>query len=105
MTGAAAVMTSGSAMAIAKSWASARLVTSMRGDDSSATGSKVQADIVHSDLTSSPATSATGSGSKSVAQTAAAASRRCAEAGQSESRKPAAEGRNSQSASATGSAA
>ena len=52
------------------------------GGDSSSTGSSVQADIDHSEVTSLPVSGATIAGSNSGAQNAAAARRRSRSAGQ-----------------------
>ena len=60
-----------------------RSFNSVSGDDSSTTGSSVQADMVHSEVSGKRAASATTIGTRSGAQNATTASRRSGVAGHS----------------------
>src|SRR6516164_2337946 len=81
-TGAAPIMTKGSASASAATPAASLRVMVTSGEDSSMTGNKVQADIDHSEVSRTPMSGASTAGSSSVAQNDAAASLRSAVAGQ-----------------------
>ncbi len=78
--------------------------TAIAGADNSSTGSSVQADIDHSEVTSLPVSGATIAGSNSGAQNAAAARRRSRSAGQTMSAASARPGLAIASAMATGTA-
>src|SRR6266545_5422139 len=102
IAGAAAVISGGSSTANATMASTAERPITTSGDDSSTTGSSVQADIVHTGLSSRPIASATEAGNRSGTQNAIAASRRSGAVGLIMSASAGRLGRLAASASKTG---
>src|ERR1700674_4692212 len=81
MAGAATVATTGSAMAIASNRTRAARLTTMCGEDSSTTGSRVSAGIDHSETINAPAATAASAPTSNGAQNATTTSRRAPQSG------------------------
>src|SRR3954452_7062818 len=82
IAGERASMTSGNATAIATIRTASARRTEMRGEDNSMTGNSVHADMDHNEVSRTARSGASNAGNTSVAQNAAAASRRSAAPGQ-----------------------
>src|SRR5262245_14675808 len=100
--GAATIITIGSRTAAETMPRTAGRVSAISRDDKSTTGSSAQPDMLHIELSLTPAINATGTGSRRVEQNATAANRRSGSAGLSVSMIAARLGRAAASAIRTG---